>query len=786
MLSHCIEAFSQNRYAIYFTDKNNSSYSFSNPLAYLSQRALNRRAKQNIAIDSLDLPVNTAYVQGVAATGATILNVSKWLNCVTIQTSSSTVLTAINALPYVKSNTNVGRMPVNISGLSKQPFDKFKNETLSNTASTNANKVSSLLNYGASYTQVHQCNGDALHDGGFQGQGMLISIMDAGFLHADTLNVFDSLWAQNKIVAVKDFVNPLSNIYNEFFHGAACFSILAANSPGAMMGTAPQASYLLLRTEDANTENIIEEYNWAAAAEYADSAGADVFSTSLGYTTFDIAAQNHTYASMDGNTTPITIAADIAASRGIVAVNSAGNDGNSAWNFIGAPADANNILAIGAVNGAGSYASFSSNGPTYDGRVKPDVSAMGSGTTICNPNSGSITTGSGTSYSCPVVAGLTACLWQKFPTRTAMEVVDAIRRSGSIYAQPDTLIGYGIPNFTTASAILTANATFTGPTTVCKNDIVSYSASPGLSSYNWTVPSGGIIQGSNNSNLISIKWTTSGNHSVSLSITSGIYSDSKSLNVKVLATPTATITANGPTVFCKPSTVTLTANSGTGLTYAWIKGTAAITGATSIAYNVSQSGNYKCIVTNNVGCTKASNAISITANALPTATIQTVYPISFCAGDSAVLNANSGAGFTYQWLKGTNTISGANNVNYAAKTTGAYKCIVTNANTCSRTSNKITISVICKEDETLLVDGDIHFYPNPVSDNVSIEFTADENESTSISIFDITGRVIIEKEFDSTKGINSFEINTQGMTSGVYVLKLKGNGSEKSLKLMKE
>ncbi|MEO8151019.1 MAG: S8/S53 family peptidase [Bacteroidia bacterium] len=449
-------AYSQNRYVVYFTDKNNTPYSLSNPLAYLTQRSIDRRVKQNIAIDSLDLPVNATYIQGVIATGATVLNISKWLNTATIQVTDTNMLAAVNALPYIKITTHVGR-PANSNNLPlNKSKDKFAMESGSAIPYSTPNKTSSLLSYGYSAHQCQMLNGDALHDAGFQGDGMMISMMDAGYINADISPVFDSLHLQNKIKATWNFVNSTTDVFTDHWHGAMCFSIIGANSPGVLIGTCPHADYLLLETEESPGENVIEEYNWASGAEFADSMGVDVTTTSLGYTLFDDPTENHSYSTLDGNTAPMSIAADIAVSRGIIVVNSAGNEGNSSWNYISVPSDANDILAIGAVDSAGNYVSFSGNGPTFDGRVKPDVSAQGAGTYFWNPN-GYVDSGGGTSFSGPIVAGLAACLWQKFTNRSALEIMDAIRRSASIYNNPDTLIGYGIPNFATASTILAVN-----------------------------------------------------------------------------------------------------------------------------------------------------------------------------------------------------------------------------------------------------------------------------------------------------------------------------------------
>jgi hypothetical protein len=230
---------------------------------------------------------------------------------------------------------------------------------------------------------------------------------------------------------------------------------MAANVPGDYVGTAPHANYILLRSEDAGSEYLIEEYNWSVAAEYADSAGADVINSSLGYYTFDDASQNHTYSDMDGNTCPAAIAADKAASRGIIVTSSVGNEGNSPWNYLITPADGDSVMAVGGVDAFSAYAGFSSNGPSSDGRIKPDVSAQAFQTVLYSPWSGSVpVNGNGTSFSGPIIAGAAACLWQASPQHSNMDIIQAIRRSASQFNSPDTNVGYGIPNFSSANNLL--------------------------------------------------------------------------------------------------------------------------------------------------------------------------------------------------------------------------------------------------------------------------------------------------------------------------------------------
>ena len=452
LLLFVCSSYAQNRYVIHLTNKANSPYSVSNPLAFLTQRSIDRRAHQGITFDITDLPINPSYIQGISATGATILNRSKWLNTVTVDITSPSQLTAINALPYVSNVSNVGRYA---HGSANPLRDKFADEKkFTPSQNTSSYLRTTSFDYGQATGQTQMIGINNLHDQGYAGEGMLIALLDAGFQDADLMPCFDSIFSNNQIISTWDFVDNETNVYDNNWHGASVLSTIAANVPGEMVGTAPHANFILLRSEDANTEYIIEEYNYAAAAEYADSAGADVIHSSLGYTQFDDPTQNHYYSDMNGNTAPCTIAADFAAKKGILVTSSAGNEGNSPWNYISAPADGDSVLAVGAVDQAAQYVSFSSNGPSFDGRVKPDVAAVGGSTFLYMPFNSGVTQASGTSFSGPLMAGAATCLWQSWPTRSNMEIIQAIKRSANQYSNPDTLLGYGIPNFATAYSLL--------------------------------------------------------------------------------------------------------------------------------------------------------------------------------------------------------------------------------------------------------------------------------------------------------------------------------------------
>lgn len=429
----------QTKYFIGFTDKQNSTYSVDKPNEFLSARAIERRQKQGIAITTDDLPVSSTYINQVAQIATTIHYPLRWFNGV-VATLTPQQLTAIQELSFVKSVTKVFE-PTKSSTDEEtdwQPLNQSDKNTFAN------------LNYGASYTQVAMMNGHILHGNGYLGDGMVIAVLDAGFLNANTHSAFDSLRQKGRILGTRDFVNPHSDIYQEHYHGTMVLSTMGGYVDGNLIGTAPRAKYWLIRTEDAATEQIIEEYNWAAGAEFADSVGADIINSSLGYTTFDVAGQNHSYQDLNGNSAPATLAANMAASKGLVVVVSAGNDGNSTWHYISTPADSPYVLTVGAVDNKKIKADFSSFGPTADGRIKPDVCAMGKGTVLAIAT-GTTGTSNGTSFSSPLMAGMVACLWQAKPTLTAQQIIELIKSSSSNYSTPNNSIGFGIPDFALAS-----------------------------------------------------------------------------------------------------------------------------------------------------------------------------------------------------------------------------------------------------------------------------------------------------------------------------------------------
>jgi hypothetical protein len=459
------------RYIVKFKNKGGTPFTIANPSAYLTQRAIDRRTRYGIAIDSTDLPVTPSYITQVRnVPGVTILNVSKWLNSVSIQTSDANAINTINALPFVQAVNPIAARN-ELSGWVR--IDKFRLENIPvEDPELTSRTAADFFNYGtASYNEIHLHNGEFLHNIGLRGQGMNIAVLDAGFLNYTTLRSFDSVNRNGQILSTWDFVAREQSVVEDHVHGMQVLSTIAGNIPGQFIGKAPKANFHLFRTEEDATEYPIEEHNWVCGAERADSLGSDVITSSLGYTTFDNPVFDHTYSQMNGNTTMAAIGADLAAKKGMLEFIAIGNDGGNSWNFLSTPSDADSVVAVGAVSASGAVGNFSSYGPSSDGQVKPDIASVGV-SALVQTTFNTIGNANGTSFATPNMAGLGTCLWQGFPEYNNMKIIKALQLSGSKATNPDNRVGYGIPNMKLAFSILLAEyATSASSVTGCRVNI---------------------------------------------------------------------------------------------------------------------------------------------------------------------------------------------------------------------------------------------------------------------------------------------------------------------------
>ncbi|UII31131.1 S8 family serine peptidase [Fulvivirga ulvae] len=416
-----------NRYVVFFSDKAGTPYSVNVPEAFLSARAIARREAQNIPVTNADLPVDPDYVSGVNATGAEVFFTTKWLNGALIQADAG-VISSIEALAYVDSVVYVA------------PGSKL-------SSSGRLSKVEEELQVEeVTDNQLGMLGLDLLHQEGYRGEGLIIAFFDGGFKGVNTVDAFQHIYDDHRLLYTMNLVENNDNVYQYSTHGTRVFSATAAFLTDAYEGSAYNADFMLFVTEDAGSEYRIEEYNWLIAAEKADSAGVDIINGSVGYFDFDDAGMNYTYEDMDGKTTIISQAATFAADRGLLIVVSAGNEGNKAWKYVTAPADAQNILSVGSVDGNGQISNFSSLGPTSDGRIKPEVMAYGGGTSVIN-DFGSIINGAGTSFATPLITGLAASLWQLYPDLSNKELISFILEHSSNTDTPNNQYGYGIPSY---------------------------------------------------------------------------------------------------------------------------------------------------------------------------------------------------------------------------------------------------------------------------------------------------------------------------------------------------
>ncbi|GHV57079.1 serine protease [Bacteroidia bacterium] len=433
-------------YRLTLTDKGHSPYSIDRPEEFLSSKSIERRTKQGLPLNATDLPIDPAYFQALDEVGAIVRASSKWVNTITVSFSGNEVKSRIAALPFVQTMTHVWTGDFSNSAPGCTDFTPDTNFTADTTG---GNSIYSFTEqgYGDALAQMRLNNALPLHEKGYRGKGMTIAVIDAGFYNAD---LHPEILDLKKIRGVKNFTHQTENPFRSpEKHGTIVLSCMLANAPGKMIGTAPEAHFYLLKTEVNGEEYPVEEDYWISALEYADSIGVDIVSSSLGYTHFNDTTMNHRWDELDGCTIPASRAASMAAAKGMVLFLSAGNEGAGIWEKTAIPADAKNILTVGAVQRDSIRASFSSGGMSADGRIKPDIMAVGRQTCVFNPATG-VTTSQGTSFSTPVLAGMGASLWSALPGLTATELMAIIRESSDRYDHPDEYGGYGIPNITKA------------------------------------------------------------------------------------------------------------------------------------------------------------------------------------------------------------------------------------------------------------------------------------------------------------------------------------------------
>lgn len=415
-------------------DKKGSAYSLDKPMEFLSAKSLERRNRQNISVDSTDLPVSDVYIRRLKYENVLIVGTSKWNNTVLVSCADTSSVNRLRRLSFVRSCTRVWESPDSVVPMSRRRDDPGGFHSW--------DSIPGLV-YGNTTEQLEALGGIALHREGYRGEGMTIAVLDGGFANVDKCAAFKNV----RIAGWRDFVFPNSrDIFNETDHGTKVLSAMAVYAPEVYIGSAPFASYWLLRCEDQQTEQPVEEDFWAMAAEFADSVGVDIINSSLGYNEYDDHYGDHYYHEMDGNSTLISRTASMLASKGIILVNSAGNSGMGPWKKMTFPGDAHNALTVGAVTPSFDNAPFNGVGPTQDGRIKPDLMAIGSPARLVSSR-GTVMEDIGTSFACPLICGLIACLWEALPDKTAIEIIDLARRSGNNCDHPDNIFGYGIPDF---------------------------------------------------------------------------------------------------------------------------------------------------------------------------------------------------------------------------------------------------------------------------------------------------------------------------------------------------
>ncbi|WP_352421965.1 S8 family serine peptidase [Proteiniphilum sp.] len=420
------------KFRVYLKDKGNIPYSSDNPGAFLSSRAIERKKKEKVEIDESDFPISRDYHTLVEKAGGKVITHSKWFGTLVVEVSDSLRIGNIESLSFVDSVKYIWR------GNKLPAGDKARPRLVP----VDCDEIAGAdTEYGFTDAQFRMHNAVVMADAGFRGKNMLVGVIDAGFTNFDVIPRFESV----RVGGYMDFV-PSGSIFASSDHGTKVLSTMATDLPGVMIGSAPEATYWLLRSEDTTSEFPVEEDYWVRAVEFADSLGVDIINTSLGYNSFDDKLLNYTHAELDGNVSMMSQAADKAYEKGMLIVVSAGNEGNKLWQKITPPADAKNVLAVGAVGTDSIIASFSSHGLTADYRIKPDLVSVGK-ETITIGRDGALGHTNGTSLSSPFLTGLITSLWSVNPTLHRSELIDIVKRSSDRYLSPDSIYGYGIPDF---------------------------------------------------------------------------------------------------------------------------------------------------------------------------------------------------------------------------------------------------------------------------------------------------------------------------------------------------
>jgi serine protease AprX len=776
----CKISFAQNRYIIKFKNKATNPFSLSNPSAFLGPKAIQRRQRYNINIDSMDLPITPRYIDSVKNAGVvTILNVSKWLNQIAIRTSDPLAISRINNFTFVENAVAVAsRANSNNGNAVNKHLDEAGEPIVSGSFGINNvdDITANAYSYGQASGQINLHQGSFLHNHGFSGQNMQIAVMDAGFYHYLSLPTFDSIRVNNQITNIWDFVNNNSSVDEDHPHGMACLSAMAANMPGVFVGTAPKANYCLYRTEDVSSETRIEEHNLAAGYERADSIGADVCSISLGYNNFDYSSQNYTYANMDGNTTMSARASDIAAKKGMLPVVAAGNDGAGSWHYITTPADADSVMAVGAVDTLGNVANFSGFGPSSNGRIKPNVAATGLRAVIANSSNGLPIFGNGTSFATPTIAGLTTCLWQAFPEVNNMAILNAMQQAGTKFTNPNDRVGYGIPDMKKAFAILlkklySQNVTLTNCAANfslnVKYDntmnIVIEKKQQGAINYatiKTVTGSGNFI----NNNIVftdDLSNTNLGNATyrvrIDIATDTSFYLDSMIIN-----NTKPNFGADKSVAKCDNNKINLNQLYNTvGLNFGWTLNGISVANPTQVL----EAGNYQLIGANTIGCADTA-LVTLTAN--PTLNIGADKNIFKCTDSSVNLSTlYNTTNLNSLWqLNGINIVT--NNAVFAE---GNYSLIASNFYGCIDTA-----LVNIKNDISLCPIPSITINPNPVVDNLNVFVFKNTPAKIMIVLQNTLGQKLDELVNDQSAVSKKYVLPMSKYVGGIYVVSVWVNG----------